>query len=73
MRIGDPCTYVDPTGVERPGLITAIHNVSVENPLVNLVVVSIDETKSDSYGRQIERFTSVSHESHPHAHGNYYK
>jgi len=71
MQIGDAVTYVDPVGRSRPALLTAVHGAD-ETPSVNLVFVSDDETKGDPYGRQIERETSVVHQSHQGAHGNYW-
>lgn len=44
-----------------------------DTPSINLIIVSDDETKKDSYGRQIERHTSVVHEVNQLAHGNYWK
>ena len=41
-------------------------------PSVNLVFVVGDESKTDSYGRQIERATSCPHESTQTAHGYKY-
>jgi hypothetical protein len=42
-------------------------------PSINVVVVNNDENQTDTYGRKIERFTSVVHESNQYAHGNYWK
>jgi len=44
-----------------------------DTPCVNLVWVSIDRERQDSYGRQIERETSVVHASDQSAHGNYWR
>lgn len=41
-------------------------------PSVNVVFVVSDEAKTDSYGRQIDRATSVPHESLQSAHGYKY-
>ncbi len=42
-------------------------------PSLNTVLVDPDPSKTDSYGRQINRnFTSVVHESNQSAHGNYW-
>lgn len=42
-------------------------------PSINLVYVSDDGTKTDPYGRQIERSTSVVHKSNQSAHGMYWR
>lgn len=44
-----------------------------ETPSINVVIISNDENKHDSYGRQIERHISVVHISNQYAHGNYWK
>jgi hypothetical protein len=41
-------------------------------PSINLVYVTGDEAKTDPYGRQIERATSVVHKSGQSAHGRYW-
>lgn len=42
-------------------------------PSLNTIIVDPDESKSDSYGRQINRnYTSVPHQSNQPAHGNYW-
>jgi hypothetical protein len=45
----------------------------LETPSVNLIIISKDDKKSDTYGRQIERHTSVVHEVNQAAHGMYWK
>lgn len=50
---------------------TALKNL--ETPSVNLIVICDDESRSDVYGRQFERFSSVVHEVNQLAHGNYWK
>lgn len=40
---------------------------------INVVLVVSDKTKQDSYGQQIERFTSIVHESQQQAHGMFWK
>jgi len=42
------------------------------DPGCNLVYVSGDTAKTDPYGRQLERATSVVHKSKQPAHGNYW-
>jgi len=41
-------------------------------PLINVVAVSLDTHKTDSYGRQVERSTSVPHKSDG-VHGYYWR
>jgi hypothetical protein len=40
---------------------------------INVVIVSADDSKEDPYGRQLERHTSIVHESRQTAHGMYWK
>jgi hypothetical protein len=42
-------------------------------PCVNLVFTSADGSKTDDYGRQIERESSVSHKNDSSAHGRYWR
>lgn len=72
MKIGDAVWYVDPIGTQRAALLTAVHGGD-STPCVNLVFVSGDEERHDSYGRQIERESSVVHESNQSAHGNFWR
>jgi hypothetical protein len=73
LTIGGVVTYVDPNAVERPALVTAIHGAREGTPSLNLVFVSLDDDREDTYGRQIERETSIVHENDQHAHGNYWR
>ena len=67
VEIGQHVLYVDALSKPRPAILTAVWRSTPEYmktrpiPGVNLVVISDDEAKTDSYGRQIERFTSVVH------------
>lgn len=76
-RIGDHVVYVDSRGRTRDALVTAIHEGMKPEPGaqpgVNVVLVSDDEAREDSYGRQVERETSVVHEASQPAHGNYWR
>lgn len=74
--IGSSVVYVDTFGKERPALVTANHGGEAtvrENCSLNVVIVADDETKGDGYGRQIERVTSVVHQSSQQAPGNYWR
>lgn len=43
-------------------------------PCLNLVIVTGDAKKTDEYGQQIERYTSICHRSTmPACHGNFYE
>ena len=66
--VGSACTYVDPTGKPRAAVITAIHG----DKCCNVVFVNDDENQWDSYGRKIERSTSVMRKDVQQAHGNYW-
>lgn len=67
--VGTAVTFVDPRGTERPALITAVFGPQC----CNVVFVNDDEKQTDSYGRKIERATSIMHRSMQQAHGNYWK
>lgn len=69
-KLGQSVVYCDPSAVDHDALITAVWSETC----VNLVFVSGDESKTDTYGRQIERQTSCSHaDSGGQAHGNYWR
>lgn len=55
VNIGDAVVYADSVREEHAALVTDVHSQNC----VNVVVVSADKTKYDSYGRQMERYTSV--------------
>jgi hypothetical protein len=55
VKIGDVVTYVDENSLVRDALIQCVHNPDY----INVVVISNDPSKEDSYGRQIEHATSV--------------
>lgn len=61
LYVGGPVVFVDPVGKQFPALVTAIWGKPEDLPLVNAVYCSGDENRQDSYGRQIERSTSVSY------------
>jgi hypothetical protein len=73
VSIGSFVTYIDSLGRERPAIVTNMFGPIESNPSINVVVVNLDEAQTDSYGRKIERFTSVVHHSHQYAHGNKWK
>jgi len=74
-KIGQSVIYVDPVSVPHEALITYVpENFQPEwgQPWTNIVFVTTDATRTDSYGHQIERNTSVSHVSKSHAPGMYW-
>lgn len=58
-KVGDTVTFIDSLRQELPSVVTAVWSPTC----INLVVVSKDADKMDTYGRQIERYTSVMHKS----------
>lgn len=56
IQIRDHVIYADAQRVEHDALVTTIWSPDC----INVVYVSGDETKTDNYGRQIARETSVS-------------
>lgn len=64
-----PIVFCDSYGRDHDALVTAVWS----DTCVNLVFVSGDESRKDSFGRQIERETSVCHASQAGAHGNYFR
>ena len=74
LEIGDAVIYADPMGVTHNALITQVFpHPGGENPLLNVAYVSNNEKRRDTFGRQIERRSSVPHkDAHP-IHGNWWK
>ncbi len=72
VTVGKVVKYVDHSGVERDGLVTAVHGPAESNPSINVVFVSNDAARKDQYGTQIEHDTSVVHKANQSAHGNYW-
>ena len=66
-KIGDTVRISTETREEVNGLVVTVHGVGGEwsgkfvQPSINAVFVSTDPSKSDSYGRQIERYSSLQH------------
>ena len=80
VSIGDAVVFVDALGKPHEALVTAVHGdyeavggtADDPKPSLNVVYVSDDEQKYDSYGRQIQRETSVVHRSSQPAHGMFW-
>jgi hypothetical protein len=74
--IGEPVTYVDERGRARAALITAVWDAgspaTSPTPAINLVIVAEDVKRNDECGRQMERRTSIPHQSMQTAPGNYW-
>jgi hypothetical protein len=68
LKVGSEVIYIDAHRVKHSALVTHVWgqghaDLGGQEPSCNLVYVSGDETKTDPYGRQIERATSVVHKS----------
>jgi len=65
LNVGDAIVWIDEHREAHPALVTRVWiGMGGETvPGVNLVFVVKDEAKTDPYGRQIERRTSVCHKS----------
>lgn len=68
-HVRETVIFHDPVGREHPALVTAVWSPTC----INVVYVSSDDAKTDPYGRQIERATSLSHKSVNSAHGMYWR
>lgn len=75
VKIGDHVIFVDPVSEERNALVTNVwaDPNSQTAPGLNLVMIDKDDSRTDPYGRQIHRETSVVHESMQAAPGFYWK
>jgi len=78
-EVGASVVYVDPFGVPCPALVTiwwqgieAYKSEISNEPGCNVVFVSNDEQKTDTYGSQLERATSIVHKTKQPAHGSYW-
>ncbi len=72
VAIGAAVIYVDPRGKRREAIVTAVWGKPEEHPAINVVFVSADDAKHDNCGRQVERATSVVHQTAQPAPGNYW-
>lgn len=69
VSVGDLVIWHESDGKALKALVTAVWSQSC----INVVIVSGDETKQDSYGRQIERRTSCSYKTQNAVHGFYWR
>lgn len=68
--VGDHVIYCDSRSVDHNAVVTAAWSATC----INVVFASSDEAKTDSYGRQIERETSLLHAATTgQAHGRYWR
>ena len=68
-EVGGVVIWHDPVGKAYKALVTAVWTKTC----INVVIVSGDESKTDPYGRQIERQTSCTHGSVQKVHGFYWR
>lgn len=69
VKVGDAVVYADPIRHEYNAVVTAVWS----KDCINVVFVSTDEDKTDSYGRQIERATSVTRHSESNCFGRSFR
>lgn len=70
FHVGDRVIFTDSHCEDHNALVTVVWSPVQDNGCCNLVYVSGDESKTDPYGRQIERVTSIVHKDHNGAPGN---
>jgi hypothetical protein len=68
-NLGDHVIFTDPKGNDHHALVQTVWT----NPTINVLFVSSDENRRDSYGRQVEHATSVPHVSCVTVHGFYWR
>lgn len=75
LKPGDVVILTDEQGHRHNALVTIYHDGGSETPgmALNCVYVSGDGSKSDPYGRQVERMSSVAMLGPQSAHGRYYE
>lgn len=69
VSVGDDVIWHEADGKPVKALVTAVWSQTC----INVVLVSLDESKSDQYGRQIERRTSCSYKDQNRVHGFYWR
>jgi hypothetical protein len=68
VTIGEHVIFVDPIARQCNALVTNVFGPTC----INVIAVDKSEDQTDTYGRKLRRFTSVSHKSVTPAHGNYW-
>lgn len=71
VQIGDAVMWADEHGQAHAALVTNVHGAG-ETPSINVVVVNPDGAQTDTYGRKIQRETSVVHRVNQFANGRYW-
>ena len=77
VEIGSAVTVVDEVGVTHNALVTNTwgpgeYEDDAPGPTINVAILAADETKTDSYGRQVERLPSTQHQKATSAPGRYW-
>lgn len=68
-KVGDVVIYADARGNDHNALIQCVWSETC----INVIIVSQDEAKKDSFGRQIEHETSVGYRNPAWVHGKYWR
>lgn len=68
-KVGDVIVFHDSKNRPRNALVTVIYSTGC----INAVYVSGDDTRQDSYNRQIERTATCMHKSINQFHGQYWR
>lgn len=68
-KVGDAVIYVDSSGNDFNAIVITVW----QNKMINCVTIEDDETRTDSYGRQIRRPTSIAHISNSPVHGMHWR
>ena len=72
VKIGSHVIWHDPYGKPHNALVTAVWGPADSKPSINVVVLNDDEAQTDTYGRKLQRETSVVYEDSQSAHGRYW-
>jgi len=68
-NVGDVVIWCDPSGRDHNALVQCVWSETC----INVLFISPDENRQDSYGRQIEHATSCQHVSLVKVHGCYWR
>lgn len=71
-KVGDVIRATDELGREHDALVTAYWAGDRADGALNCVFVSDDIDKTDPYGRQLERMSSVGRQNELSAHGRFW-
>ena len=83
VQVGEQVVYFDEFGREHNALVTAVWGertetfkddelIDTSEPSLNVIFISPDERRSDTYGRQVERRSSCMSVKYQAAYGNCY-